>query len=421
MKIKLAIIGLGYVGLPLSIEFSKNRKVIGFDTDKKRINDLINNIDRSKEISKKILKNSKNLKFTTNVSDLNDCNCYIVTVPTPIFKKNKPNLNPLKKASQLIGNNLKKNDLVIYESTVYPGCTEEFCVPILEKNSGLKYNKDFYCGYSPERINPGDKNRSLEEIVKVTSGSTPYISKKISKLYSEIIKAGVYEVSSIKVAEAAKIIENTQRDLNIAFINELSILFQKLNIDTDEVLKAAETKWNFLSFRPGLVGGHCISVDPYYLTYKSLKVGYSPKIILAGRKINDQMALHASKKFINAAKQKKMILKKSKILFMGVSFKENCSDFRNSGSIKLLKLIKDDFYKIDIFDPYVDQLEFREKLELKLISSPKKKYYDGVIISVGHDLFKKIGIKKIISYLKPKNIIFDLKYIFPKKSSDIRL
>ena len=336
---KIALIGLGYVGLPLAIEFGKKFKVVGFDISKERIDLLKKNEDPNLEISKKEFSDSAHLNFSHNIDDIKDCNIYIITVPTPIDKHKTPDLTALEKSSKTVGSVLKKGDIVIYESTVYPGATEEFCVPILEKQSGLKFNTDFYCGYSPERINPGDKKHKLIDIKKVTAGSTPEIALEVDELYNEIIVAGTHKAESIKVAEAAKVIENTQRDLNIALINELSIIFKKLNIDTEAVLKAAETKWNFNSFRPGLVGGHCIGVDPYYLTYKSKIAGYEPKIILAGRKLNDNMSTYVTKNILKILTKKKIKIKKAKILIMGLSFKENCSDLRNSKILDVCKLL----------------------------------------------------------------------------------
>ena len=339
-KLKLAVIGLGYVGLPLALEFAKKRKVIGFDTNKTRINELNLGLDRNLEFKKNQIKNYKNLIFIKDKKQLCSINCFIITVPTPINKLKKPDLNPLITASELVGQFLKSGSLVIYESTVYPGCIEEVCVPILEKVSKLKFNKNFFCGYSPERINPGDKKHTISNIKKVTSGSTPKIASLVDNLYKEIITIGTHKAKSIKIAEAAKVIENTQRDLNIALINELSILFNKMNIDTQAVLKAAKTKWNFLPFEPGLVGGHCIGVDPYYLTFKAKKIGYNPKIILAGREVNDNMSKYVASKLLENMKLKKIKIKGSKVLIMGLTFKENCSDLRNSGVANIVFKLK---------------------------------------------------------------------------------
>ena len=362
--LKLAVIGLGYVGLPLALEFAKKRKVIGFDVNKKRIEELKSGIDKNLESTKAELKDIKKLDFTNNEQELEFSNCYIITVPTPIDEFKKPNLRPLLMASKAVGNFVKKRDLVIYESTVYPGCVEEECVPVLEKSSGLKFNKDFFCGYSPERINPGDKNHTISNIKKITSGSTPEIADLVDNLYNEIITAGTHKASSIKVAEAAKVIENTQRDLNIALINELSILFGKMNIDTNAVLDAAGSKWNFLPFKPGLVGGHCIGVDPYYLTYKAESIGYLPKIILAGREINDNMGAYVVSRLIQEMKKKKIKTKDAKVLIMGLTFKENCADTRNSGIERVISGLKKFNCNLDLYDPWVDHQEVENKYSI---------------------------------------------------------
>ena len=419
--LKLAIIGLGYVGLPLALEFEKKRKVIGFDTNQKRIKELKSGIDMNLESTKKELLNLKQLNFTNNVEDLKKANCYIITVPTPIDKFKKPNLGPLLKASETVGNFIKKKDLVIYESTVYPGCVEEKCVPILEKFSGLKFNIDFFCGYSPERINPGDKDHTISNIKKITSGSTFKIAELIDDLYNEIITAGTHKAPSIKIAEAAKVIENTQRDLNIALINELSILFSKMNIDTQAVLDAAGSKWNFLPFKPGLVGGHCIGVDPYYLTHKAKSIGYHPKIILAGREINDNMGIHVAKKLISEMNKKKIKIKNSKILIMGLTFKENCADTRNSGIEKVILELKKLDCNLDLYDPWADHKEIEKKYGIVAISKLNKKIYDVVLIAVAHNKFKKMGIKAIVKLCKKNYVIFDLKYVFNSKEVNLRL
>ena len=411
-KIKLAIIGLGYAGLPLAVEFAKKRKVIGFDTKKKRIKNLINGFDENLEIKKKQLLSLKKLKLTTKQIDLNLANTFIVAVPTPVSKNKKPDLKLLLKACKMLGKIIKKNDLIIFESTVYPGCTEEQCVPIIEKISRLKFNKDFFCGYSPERINPGDLDHTITNVKKITSGSTEKTSKLVDKLYNEIIKVGTYMAPSIKVAEAAKVIENTQRDLNIALINELYVLFNKLNIDMKEVLNAAETKWNFLPFKPGLVGGHCIGVDPYYLTFKAESINYKPKIILAGRKINDGMGSYVAKELINKMKKKNINIKNSKILIMGLTFKENCPDIRNSGVQNVISKLKSFKCKIDLFDPWVDPKEIKQMYNLSLISKLKKNNYDSILIAVGHKKFKDMGKKIILNLCKRNHVFFDLKYLF---------
>ena len=420
-NLKIAIIGLGYVGLPLAVEFGKVRKTIGFDVNKKRINDLKSGFDKTLEIKKEEIKKSKNLIFTYSKKDLEKLNCYIVTVPTPVDKYKKPDLRYLFEASKIVGNVLKKGDIVIYESTVYPGCTEEDCVPILEKFSKLKFNHDFFCGYSPERINPGDKKHRINSIIKITSGSTPKTSNLIDKLYKEIVTAGTHKASSIKVAEAAKVIENTQRDLNIALINELSILFNKMKIDTEEVLKAAESKWNFLSFRPGLVGGHCIGIDPYYLTHKAKSFNYKPKIILAGRKLNDNMGLKVVDLFLKELIKKSIKIKKSKVLIMGLSFKENCTDLRNSGISNVIKQLKKNKCKLDLYDPIADRNEVKNLYGNFPINKLNPNTYDGIIISVAHKIFKIMGIKKISKLCKKKHVIYDLKYLFSSKHSDLRL
>lgn len=419
-KIKISIIGLGYVGLPLAISFAKYFNVIGFDSNRNRINNLNKGIDETHEVSKKKLLKLRNLDFTCDPEKLKNVNCYIITVPTPINKYKKPDFSFLVSASQLVGSYLKNKDLVIYESTVYPGATEEICVPILQKFSKLKFNKQFFVGYSPERINPGDKKHTVENIVKVTSGSNRKIANLVDSLYSKIIKAGTHKASSIKVAEAAKVIENTQRDINIALMNELSIIFNKLKIDTEEVLKAAGTKWNFLPFKPGLVGGHCIGVDPFYLTFKSKKEGYDPKIILSGRSLNDKMSSYVAQRLIVNMKNKKIKIKGSKVLIMGLTFKENCPDTRNSKVIDLIEELNQ--YKIDVtvYDPWVNKKNIEEH-KIKLIKTPKNNSYDCILLAVPHKIFKKMGIKKIMKLAKKKNIIFDLKYLFPKKFSNLRI
>jgi UDP-N-acetyl-D-glucosamine/UDP-N-acetyl-D-galactosamine dehydrogenase len=419
--IKVGIIGLGYVGLPLALEFAKNRKVIGFDIKKKRIKELNSGIDKNLESSKEELENSKNLNFTNSEDDLKYANCFIITVPTPIDELKKPDLQSLLQASEMIGKIIKKGDLIIYESTVYPGCTEEVCVPILEKFSNLKFNQDFFCGYSPERINPGDKKHTISNIKKITSGSTPEILDLVDSLYNEIISAGTHKASSIKVAEAAKVIENTQRDINIALINELSMIFSKLNIDTKEVLDAAGSKWNFLPFKPGLVGGHCIGVDPYYLTHKAESVGHHPKIILAGREINDNMGSHVVSEMIKKMEKKKINIKKSKILIMGLTFKENCSDVRNSGVKMVFERLKKYTHNLDLYDPWTDSEEIKKIYGTNLQQSLDKNKYDGVIIAVAHKIFIEMGKIEILNLCKKNHVIYDLKYLFTKDQIDLRL
>ena len=406
---------MGYVGLPLAVAFAKKFIVTGYDINLQRINKLKKNYDETNEVLKNSLKNAKKLNFTSKIGDISDCNIFIITVPTPVFKNNQPNLKMLISASKEVGKIIKKNDIIIYESTVYPGVTEEICIPILEKNSKQKINKDFFVGYSPERVNPGDKSKKITDITKIVSGSNKYALNKINKLYLKIITAGTYEAKNIKIAEAAKVIENTQRDLNIALINELSIIFEKLKISTEEVLKAAETKWNFLSFRPGLVGGHCIGVDPYYLTYKSKKVGYVPKIILAGRKLNDDMPKYVFKKIYNEFKSRKIRMYKKKILIMGLTFKENCPDIRNSKVINLFDYFKKQNVKISTYDPVLN-LKKKFKKNYNLISKPKKNFYDCVIIAVKHKQF--IDKKRMIkTYCNKNGFIFDLKYILKNEKN----
>jgi len=419
-RIKIAIIGLGYVGLPLALEFSKKRNVIGFDINKKRVNELNLAHDKNHEMLKKDFKNKK-ITFTSNKNDLKNINCFIITVPTPVNKNKTPNLNPLFNACNLVSKFLKQGDIVIFESTVFPGCVEDYCVPILAKGSKLTFNKEFFCGYSPERINPGDKLHKITNIKKITSGSTNFIANLIDKLYKEIVTVGTYRAPSIKVAEAAKVIENIQRDINIAFINELSIIFSKLNIDTKEVLDAAKSKWNFLNFQPGLVGGHCIGVDPYYLTFKSKNIGYFPKVILSGRKINEKMGLHIVTQLINKMKKKNIKIKNSKILLMGLTFKENCSDIRNSGVKKVFLALKRYKCKISLYDPVSNQDDILKEYNTLPLSKLKSNTYDAIVVCVAHDKFKHIGLKKIRSLCKQKNVIYDLKYLFNKNDVDLRL
>ena len=423
VDLKICVVGLGYVGLPLAVEFGNNRETLGFDINKKRIDELKKNVDITLAITKKEIKESKFLKFSNSSNDLKKFNCYIVTVPTPIDNFNNPNLKPIIDASELIGNYLKKEDIIIYESTVYPGCTEEICVPLLEKVSKLKFNKDFFCGYSPERINPGDKNHKLKDIKKITSGSNNKIANLVDNLYKEIIPAGTYKAKNIKVAEAAKIIENTQRDINIALVNELSMLFNKMDIDTEAVLKAAETKWNFNSYRPGLVGGHCISVDPYYLTYKAKELDFKPKMILAGRQINNQIPNYIAEKLLEKIKVKNISLN-AKILIMGVTFKENCPDIRNSKVVDLIssiKNLKNNSFIIDVFDPWLSEEDYKNFKNTNIIKNLVEKKYDILILAVNHDYFKELGINKIKKFIKGKSIIFDLKYILKEEESDFRL
>ena len=420
-KLKLAIIGLGYVGLPLAVEFAKNRPVKGYDKNIQRIKELKLGIDKTLEINGGKFKSIKNLDFFAELDEIKSCNCFIITVPTPITKKNKPDLSFLLKATKDVGKILKPNDIVIYESTVYPGCTEEKCVPLLESVSGLRYNNDFFCGYSPERINPGDKNHTIRDIKKIVSGSNKKVTSIIDSLYREIIDAGTYKVNSIIVAEAAKVIENTQRDLNIALLNELSIIFDKLKINTSEVISAAKTKWNFMPFLPGLVGGHCIGVDPYYLTHKAEKLGYKAKIILAGRKLNNNMSSHVVNKFIKHLKIKKIKMKNVKVLLLGLTFKENCPDLRNSKIKDIFEKLKNKNLKIDLYDPLADSKEIKSYYGKKQISKFLFNKYDGIIISVPHKKIKSMGINFIKSLCKDNHVIFDLKSLFNKKYSNFQL
>jgi UDP-N-acetyl-D-galactosamine dehydrogenase len=418
---KIAIVGLGYVGLPLAVEFGKKFRTVGFDINVARIDELRAGRDSTLEATTKELKASKKLHFTNRPEELGTCNVYFVTVPTPIDKFKRPDLEPLIKASQTIGNALKKDDIVIYESTVFPGCTEEICVPVLERASGLRFNIDFFCGYSPERINPGDKQHRLPTIVKITSGSTPHVAEFVNALYSSIVTAGTHRAASIRIAEAAKVIENTQRDVNIALINELALIFDRLNIDTEQVLQAAGTKWNFLPFRPGLVGGHCIGVDPYYLTHKAQEIGYHPEIILAGRRINDNMGLHVAQKVIKAMTVLGIFVANSKILVLGLAFKENCPDVRNSKVVDIVRELENFDAKVDVYDPWVDPAAADREYGIQMTSKPKKGVYDAVVISVGHALFKKMGAPGIRALGKKTHLLFDVKYLFPANQTDQRL
>ena len=422
MKIKkIAVVGLGYVGLPVAIEFGKKREVIGFDINKGRINLLKKAEDPTLAVDKKDFKEAIYLNFTNNADDIKDCNIFIITVPTPVDENKKPNLYSLEKSSETVGSLLKKGDIVIYESTVFPGATEEICVPILEKNSKLKFNKDFYCGYSPERINPGDKTHTLSKIKKITAGSTSEIATEVDELYKEIIVAGTHKTKNIKEAEAAKIIENTQRDINIALINELSLIFNKLGIDTESVLEAAATKWNFLPFRPGLVGGHCIGVDPYYLTFKANEIGYNPEMILAGRKLNDGMGLHVVNEVSKLMTKKKIQIMKSNILIMGFTFKENCPDHRNTRVIDLIKIFKSFGCNVDVYDPWIDKKKVINEYKIEPIDKPINDKYDVIVIAVAHDEFKSMNEKQIRSYGKNNHVLYDIKYLLKENESDGRL
>ena len=421
MKNKIALIGLGYVGLPLAVEFGKTIETIGFDVDESRIEELRLGKDRTLEVEAVDLEQATELSYTTNPDEISDCNIYIVTVPTPIDKHKRPDLSPLINSSKTIGAILAENDIVIYESTVYPGATEEVCIPILERESGLKFNQDFYCGYSPERINPGDKEHRVTNIKKVTSGSTPEIAEKIDELYKSIITAGTYKATSIKVAEAAKVIENTQRDINIALMNELALIFSKLDIDTEEVLKAAGSKWNFLPFRPGLVGGHCIGVDPYYLTHKAIEVGYHPEIILAGRRLNDSMASYVAEQVTKLMNNKRIHVVDANVLIMGFTFKENCPDIRNTRVVDLIAELENVNCNVDVYDPWIDKVETKREYNIVPIDAPVAGKYDAVIVAVAHDKFKEMGITELKTFTKPNHVIYDIKYILPKNDVDGRL
>ena len=414
---KIAIIGLGYVGLPLAVEFGKQYNTVGFDIHQGRIDELRIGEDSTLEVEPEDLKKSSRLSYTVNLADIASCNTFIVTVPTPIDKNKRPDLTPLEKASASISKVLKKGDIVIYESTVYPGCTEEVCVPILEAGSGLKFNEDFFCGYSPERINPGDKVHTVTKIQKVTSGSTPEIAEVVDQLYKSVITAGTYKASSLKVAEAAKVIENCQRDLNIAFVNELSLIFERLNIDTLSVLEAAGTKWNFLPFRPGLVGGHCIGVDPYYLTYKAEEVGYNPQVILSGRRINDAMGAHVAKKVVKLMIDRGQTIKNSKVLMLGITFKENCPDIRNSKAIDVYTELTDFGIDVDVYDPWANALEVKHEYDVDLCTELGDNY-GAIILAVSHDKFRAIDINT----LKANDaVVFDIKAFFDVTEIDARL
>lgn len=420
-EIKVAVIGLGYVGLPLAVEFGKKRSVVGFDINQPRIDALKGGHDSTLEVSDEELAEATGLSYTANIEDLKECNVFIVTVPTPINEHKQPDLTPLIKASETIGQVLNKGDIVIYESTVYPGATEDDCVPVLERVSGLKYNQDFYAGYSPERINPGDKEHRVTNIKKVTAGSTPAVADLVDALYNEIITVGTHKAKSIKVAEAAKVIENTQRDVNIALINELAIIFNKLGIDTEAVLEAAGTKWNFLPFRPGLVGGHCIGVDPYYLTHKAQSIGYQPEIILSGRRLNDGMGAYVVSQLVKAMLKKRIHVQGARILIMGLTFKENCPDLRNTRVVDIVKELKDYGIQVDVFDPWVNPQEAQQEYGISPVAEPEQGAYDAVVLAVNHEQFTEMGAEKIRALGKEQHILYDLKYLLTAEESDLRL
>jgi UDP-N-acetyl-D-galactosamine dehydrogenase len=417
----IAVIGLGYVGLPLAVEFGKNRSVIGFDINAGRIDALRAGHDATLEVSKDELATADQLTFTSDRADLVAASIYIVTVPTPIDAHKRPDLTPLLKASEMLGGVLKRGDIVIFESTVYPGATEEDCAPVLERVSGLTFNVDFFAGYSPERINPGDKTHRLPDIRKVTSGSTPAVADEIDQLYARIIPAGTYKAESIRVAEAAKVIENTQRDLNIALINELAIIFNRMGIDTEAVLKAAGTKWNFLPFRPGLVGGHCIGVDPYYLTHKAEAIGYHPQIILAGRRLNDSMGAYVAGQLVKQMLKRRMHVQGARVLVMGLTFKENCPDLRNTRVVDVIAELQHYGVQVDVYDPWVDRDEAQHEYGLTPVEAPEAGASEGVILAVAHDEFQQMGIEKLRALGKPELILYDLKYVLAPGESDIRL
>ena len=419
--LKIAIIGLGYVGLPLAVEFGKQLPVVGFDIQQKRIQELQSGQDHTLEVSSEELKQATQLTYSAHLDDLRSCNFFIVTVPTPIDEFKQPDLTPLIKASTSIGKVLKKGDVVVYESTVYPGATEEACIPVLERVSGLKFNQDFFAGYSPERINPGDKLHRVTNILKVTSGSTPEVADFVDAVYQLIVTAGTHKAPSIKVAEAAKVIENTQRDVNIALINELAVIFNKLGIDTEAVLQAAGTKWNFLPFRPGLVGGHCIGVDPYYLTHKAQSLGLHPEIILAARRLNDRMGEYVATQLIKEMVKQRIQVVGSKILVMGLSFKENCPDIRNTKIVDMVKALKEYDLDLDIYDPWVDPLDAAKEYGIDPVSSLANAKYDAIVLAVAHDQFKKMSIDEFKAVAKEKYVLYDLKYILNHTDVDIRL
>jgi UDP-N-acetyl-D-galactosamine dehydrogenase len=420
-NVKIGVVGLGYVGLPLAAEFGKHYSTLGFDINTKRIEELRSGKDGTLECSKEELKQAKNLSYTSNLEDLRSCNTYIVTVPTPVDIHNRPDLTPLIKASETLGRVIEVGDVVIYESTVYPGATEEDCIPVIEKISGLKFNVDFFAGYSPERINPGDKEHRFTTIKKVTSGSTDEVATFVDNLYSSVVTAGTHRASSIKVAEAAKVIENTQRDVNIALINELALIFNRMGINTEEVLKAAGSKWNFLPFHPGLVGGHCIGVDPYYLTHKAEELGYHPEVILAGRRINDGMGAYVAQQVTNLMMQKRIHVVDSRILLMGLTFKENCPDLRNSKVIDIINVFRKLNAHVDVYDPWVDELEANHEYGVVPISKLLNNTYDAIVLTVSHQQFVDMGVVKIKALGKSNSVLFDVKYLFDASQVDGRL
>jgi UDP-N-acetyl-D-glucosamine/UDP-N-acetyl-D-galactosamine dehydrogenase len=418
---RIGVVGLGYVGLPLAVEFGKHFDTVGFDVKPERVAALRNGRDNTLEVTRTELKSAIRLRFTTNLSELRRCRVFIVTVPTPIDGYKRPDLSPLVRASESLGAVLRKGSVVIYESTVYPGCTEEVCVPILERVSGLKFNRDFFAGYSPERINPGDKEHRLTTIRKVTSGSTPEVADFVDQLYGSIITAGTHKTSSIRVAEAAKVIENTQRDVNIALINELALIFNRLQIDTEEVLKAAGSKWNFLPFRPGLVGGHCIGVDPYYLTHKAQEIGYHPEMILAGRRLNDNMSLHVAGQIMQLMAARRIHVKGARILMLGATFKENCPDVRNSKVVDVVRELEKHGARVDIHDPWASSTELRHEYGIRLVPKLRARYYDVGVVAVAHRQFRELGASGLRRLCRRKHVIYDIKHVFPADAVDGRL
>jgi len=420
-NLSVGVVGLGYVGLPLAVEFGKHFKTVGFDINARRVDELSSGHDSTLEVEPKELEAADRLSYTSRLEDLKSCRVFIVTVPTPIDGYKRPDLTPLERASESLGKVIKKGDVVVYESTVYPGCTEEVCVPILERVSGLRFNQDFFAGYSPERINPGDKQHRVTTIRKVTSGSTPEVTDFVDSLYASIVTVGTHKASSIRVAEAAKVIENTQRDVNIALINELSLIFNRLGIDTEEVLVAAGTKWNFLPFRPGLVGGHCIGVDPYYLTHKAQEIGYHPEMILAGRRINDNMGLYVAQQVAQMMIGKRIHVKDARVLIMGLTFKENCPDLRNSKVVDVVRELEKYGANVDVYDPWVDLNEAVHEYGIRPIRRPKAGQYDAIVLAVAHDQFRKMGIDAIRTLARRQHVLYDIKYVFRRDEVDGRL
>jgi UDP-N-acetyl-D-galactosamine dehydrogenase len=420
-KCRVGVVGLGYVGLPLAVEFGKHFDTVGFDIRAARIKELQAGRDSTLETTREELKGATYLTYTSRLEDLKRCRVFIVTVPTPIDDYKRPDLTPLVRASESVGQVLKKGDVVVYESTVYPGCTEEVCVPILERVSGLKFNRDFYAGYSPERINPGDKEHRLTSIRKVTSGSTPEVADFVDKLYGAIVRAGTHKASSIRVAEAAKVIENTQRDVNIALINELALIFNRLGIDTEEVLQAAGSKWNFLPFRPGLVGGHCIGVDPYYLTHKAQEIGYNPEMILAGRRLNDNMGIYVAGRVVKLLTDRRIHVNGARVLVMGLTFKENCPDLRNSKVVDVVRELQKYGARVDCHDPWIDAREARHEYDIRPVRELKRNSYDAIVMAVAHRQFRDMGAGAIRRLGRRKHVLYDIKYVFPAADVDGRL